>query len=638
LAYGWQTTPHELHGQQTLIANHDNGDQILNGFDYINQKQRAALNGDIFNPTLSYVPVGKSGRSDVFSVDYGDWAPRISAAWNPSLRSGFLGRMFGDRKTVIRGGYGIAYDRVNTVQSVIIPMLGVGFAQTINTNTPLCNANGASVQGCNASVPLSGAGANPGLASFRVGVDGSIPTPPAPAAVPSPIVPANGLSEILSFQNDPQFQVGRSHSIDFTIQRSLPGQMIFEAGYIGRIGRHLPNSVNFNSAPYMFKDKASGQSFAQAFDAVAVATRNGQTPANQPWFENQLPGSGAGCGAGGANISATACLVAGNGAAFLNNNVSNLFLSMDFARLGLGLPEYTNTQVLDLFVRASRDKSNYNALVLTLRNNSWHGLFFDFNYTFSKSLDTVGAVQNDARYYSSSYNTRLDYGPSFFDRPNVFNAIFNYDLPFGKGRFSNHHSFINRVTGGWYAAGIFRKSSGVPELVTVSGQPFGGGIIFATPSGMLPTVPVDSLGGGSIHGGINGSTVNTPLGPQSVGTAGDPKNSGTGLNYFADPGGAFLKFRPTLLATDTNDGRNSPLRGLSFWNLDTRFGKSTAITERVKVEFSADFFNIFNHANFLDPSFDTTNPATFGVINTQLIPADRISGARWIQLGFRIDF
>ena len=151
-------------------------------------------------------------------------------------------------------------------------------------------------------------------------------------------------------------------------------------------------------------------------------------------------------------------------------------------------------------------------------------------------------------------------------------------------------------------------------------------------------MPVDSLGGGSIHGGVNGSTVNTPLGPQSVGTAGDPKNSGTGLNYFADPGGAFLKFRPTLLATDTNDGRNSPLRGLGFWNLDTRFGKSTAITERVKVEFSADFFNIFNHANFLDPSFHTTNPATFGVINTQLIPADRISGARWIQLGFRIDF
>src|SRR5207247_7373118 len=123
------------------------------------------------------LPIKNSGRSDVFKVDYGDVAPRLSAAWNPNYRSGFLGRFFGDRKTVIRGGYGIAYDRVNTVQSVIIPMLGVGFAQTISVVKPLCNANGASVQGCNASVPLSGAGANPGLASFRVGLDGSIPPP-----------------------------------------------------------------------------------------------------------------------------------------------------------------------------------------------------------------------------------------------------------------------------------------------------------------------------------------------------------------------------------------------------------------------------------------------------------------------------
>ena len=294
--------------------------------------------------------------------------------------------------------------------------------------------------------------------------------------------------------------------------------------------------------------------------------------------------------------------------------------------------------MLDLFTRTSRDTSNYNALVVTLRNNSWHGLFYDFNYTFSKSLDTAGAVQNDARYYSSSYNTHLDYGPSLFDRPHVFNAIFDYELPFGKGRFHNNHAFINKITGGWYAAGIFRRSSGVPELVTISGQPFGGGIIFATPSGAFPTVPVGELDGGSIHGGVNGSTVNTPLGAQDVGTSGNPKNGGTGLNYFANPGATFLKFRPALIASDTNDGRDSPLRGLPFWNLDTRLGKTTNISERVKIEFSADFFNLFNHANFLDPSFDLTNPAVFGVINTQLIPADRISGARWIQLGFRIDF
>lgn len=640
LAYGWQTTPHELNQQQTLIANHDAGDAIINAFDYINAKQKAAQSGDVFNPTLSYIPIKNSGRSDVFAVDYGNWAPRASAAWNPGFHEGLLSRVFGNRKTVVRGGYGIAYDRVNTVQSVIIPMLGVGFAQTINVKTPLCSASGTPGQSC-------GVDTTPGGSVFRVGIDGQIPTPAAPSALSSPIVPAQGLSEILSFQNDPQFKVGRSHSIDFTIQRSLPGQMIFEAGYVGRFGRNLPNSVNFNSAPYFFKDKSSGQTFAQAFDAVATQLRNGQAVTNQPWFENQLPNLQTFSAVASQNgifscptaSSATSCLVQNSAAAFKQDLASSLFLTMDLSRAFLlNLPAYDNTQVLELFTRTSRDKSNYNALILDLRNNSWHGFLFDFNYTFSKSLDTVGAVQNDARYYSSSFNTHLDYGPSFFDRPHVFNAIFNYDLPFGKTLLKSSHATINKVTGGWYTAGIFRKSSGLANIVSVSGQSFGGGLDFGTNAGMIPTVPVGTLGGGSVNSGVcstgAGSGGNGPNCPHP----GAPASTGTGLNYFADPATAITKFRPALLSSDTNDGRNSPLRGLGFWNLDVRFGKSTTITERVKAEFSFDFFNIFNHPNFLDPSFDTTNPSNFGVINTQLIPADRISGSRWIQFGFRIDF
>jgi len=183
-------------------------------------------------------------------------------------------------------------------------------------------------------------------------------------------------AEILSFQNDPNFQVGRSHMIDFTLQRSLAGQMIFELGYVGRFGRHLPNSVNFNSVPYMFKDKASGQTFAQAFDAVATELRAGTAPGavtTQPWFENLIPN---GCGGG---TSSTACVAGGNISSFQNDNLSNLFLNLDFSRLGAGEQAFTNLQVLDLFTRTSRDTSNYHALVVTLRNNNWHGLYFDLN-------------------------------------------------------------------------------------------------------------------------------------------------------------------------------------------------------------------------------------------------------------------
>ncbi len=653
IGYGWQTTPQELHGQQTLIANHDNGDSIITGIQYIKAKEAAAEAGDVFNPTLSYIPIRNSGRSDVSNVDYGDWAPRLSAAWNPSFHDGVLGHLFGDRKTVIRGGYGIAYDRVNTVQSVIIPMLGVGFAQTINLQTPLCNANGTSVSGCNAAVGV-GSGGNPGAASFRVGVDGAIPTPALPAAVSSPIVPSVPFAETLSFQNDPNFKDGRAHMVDFTIQRTLPGQMILEIGYVGRFGRNLAGSINFNSAPFMFKDKSSNQIFAQAYDAVATQLRAGIAPVlpngtvnpafnNQPWFEHQLAGLGVGCGLDTTqatpvptNISATACLASGNSVNFINNNVSSLFNTIDIDRqFVLGLQPYDNLQVLDLFMRDSHDTSNYNAFVLTLRNNNWHGLVFDLNYTRSKSLDDVGAVQNAAEYHSSSYNFHLDYGPSFFNRPNVFNALYNYELPFGGShRLSSSNSFVKRVIGGWYTSGILRISSGIPELVTTSGQSFGGGDIFGITAGMLPTVPIGSIGGGGVHSGV----CSTGAGSNGNGGNCSTPGTGTGLNYFANPSAAIGNFRQTLLATDTNDGRNSPLSGLGLWNFDMTLGKQTAITERIKVEFSADFFNLFNHVNFLDPSLDVTNPSTFGVINTQLVPADRIQGSRWIQFGLRFKF
>src|SRR5205807_10574954 len=62
----------------------------------------------------------------------------------------------------------------------------------------------------------------------------------------------------------------------------------------------------------------------------------------------------------------------------------------------------------------------------------------------------------------------------------------------------------------------------------------------------------------------------------------------------------------TLFPYTTLFRSNNPLRGLGLWNLDVRFGKSTKITEKIRAEFSFDFFNIFNHPNFLDPSFDVT--------------------------------
>jgi hypothetical protein len=662
LSYGWQTTPQERDGKQTFMVDNSNGNKILTAKDYLDAKAAAAAAGNFYDPTIGYLPIRSSGRSNVFNVDYGDFAPRFSIAWNPTYQSGFMARILGNRKTVIRSGYGIAYDRINTVGSVIIPMLGVGFAQTLSVGSPLCNASGTLGAGCNPAPGLSGSGANPGLASFRVGVDGSIPTPTPLGKQKIPVVPQGFLAETLSFANDPDFKVGRSHMIDFTIQREMRGNMLLEVGYIGRLARDLLNNVNFNSSPIMFKDKVSGQTFAQAYDAMSAQVRAGVSPALpngspnptfkvQQWFENLLPGFGVGCGPvdpitmKATNTTSSACVATSFAGDFSSFNVSDLFLNMDAFRLfALGAPTFNNLTILDMFVRTHRDFSNYHAAFLALHNRGWHGVQWDANYTFSKSLDQIGTVQNSASYFASSFNPAFEYGPSFFDRTHVFNLTYNYDLPFGgHHRLSSSHSAFNKIIGGWYTSGIFRANSGAPLTVVEgqSGSSLGGGLIFGFPQSAIPIAGPNSFGGGS-HSGVC-------AGPGNPGSTGDGPNckslyqpgtalTGTGLNYFGNPTTAINDFRPILLASDGRTGRSQPLRGFGLWNLDLRIGKETKFSERYGVEFSAALFNAFNHVNFQDPTLDLTNLPTFGVVSQSLTPANRDASSRWIQLGLRVNF
>src|SRR5260370_27439829 len=249
----------------------------------------------------------------------------------------------------------------------------------------------------------------------------------------------------------------------------------------------------------MLKASASGQTFAQAFNAISTELDANKPVTAHAWFENQLPGfnglSVANGGCGGSAASTTACLVSQNQPLFAGRFVTSLFQNMGFDRSALGLLPYNNLQVvLALFVRTHNDVSNYHAATFTLRKRPSHGLQFDLNYTFSRSLDQLGGLQNNAGTYASSFNPNLQYGPSLFDRKHVFNAIFNYDLPAGRGhKFSFHNSVFDKVIGGWYVTGVFRANSGLP--LPVVGGDFGGGPVPHTVN-MLPPVDPSSLCGG----------------------------------------------------------------------------------------------------------------------------------------------
>jgi hypothetical protein len=621
LTYSWLTPPSEKLDRIALITDRASG-EVFSAESYLRRKREAALRGEVFNPEIGVRPIKDSGRDTLFDTDYSNWGPRVALAWSPSFQDGILGALAG-RRSVLRGGFGIVYDRVNTISVILPAAFGIGFGQVLQTLAPTCTASSAPGAGCNAAAGAT----NRGLSAFRVGVDGQIPIPAFPASA-SPIVPAV-LSGGTTFATDPKRRVGRNYLIDVTVQRELPANMVMEVGYIGRLGRELPIGVDLDASPYFFVDRASGQSFAQAFDSVACVLRGdaGKTfgsftcPSSvqpQPWFENQLPGFG------------TAGVSAAFGSLLQTNAVGTLFLQMNALRqTSLGLPPFNNLQLLAILMASSGGVSNYHGMFVTLRNRPWRGLQFDVNYTLAKSLDQAGNVQNSLALITTGFDPHIDYGPALSDRRHIFNGIFNYELPFGAGRqWSSSHGWVNRIVGGWYFSGIYRAFTSLPLEVTDNSGVFGGSLA-ALGNGAIPLVNPGKLGAG-IYSGVAGSG--------GIGTAGNPATNGSGLNLFADPEAAFKSFRRILLSQDGRVGRANAFRGPGFWNLDLRIAKETSVTELVKFEFSADFFNVFNHVSFATPSLSLNSPAAFGVISSQLTPPNRTNGARWIQFGTRISF
>jgi hypothetical protein len=705
LGWGYQSPYGEDHGRADVLVQCLNpscsSNAPVHAEQFMATKKAMALQGKNYNPTFGYVPYGKLGMSGMWNPDWGDWAPRVSIAWSPDATNGRLGKLIGNKKTVIRAGYAMAYDRLGG--GTISHLLGQapGFYVSPQSVTPGCSASGVPGANCVTS------STDPTQSIFRIGFDGPVPVPTLPGLTvplsatnpfvpgatgnpPSPVDQSNGQV----FMYDTNFKVGRNHMVDFSVQRELPGNMIMEIGYMGRLGRRLPAPYMVNSVPYMFKDvtkldgtPGSSQAFAQAYDCIAQTLRYGAVsnwPAmpklgnfacqgaggalmGQPWFENQMPAgwgaSGAGCGVAG--MSNTQCISSQQGPAFVQGNLGlnspfgAIFGTITAARCqsAVTLADFQscsllNMQQFDLQERTSNDYSNYHAIIATLRNRGWHGMFYDLNYTFSRCLDQGGRPQGFLNGFDDSFNLHAMYGPCYFDRTHVFNGTFNYDLPFGTGHKLSAGGGVNRIIGGWYMSGIIRVNSGLPLVVAESGLAYGGGLITSNNVDMIPT------GSGGFTTGLNKSTgdtvpascanyANAMGGTTLIGSAG----ATLGYNYFSDPAAAYCSFRPILLTSDTRDGRAHPLRGFGLSNVDASIGKETAVTERFKLKFSADFFNVFNHVTFQDPLnpafstgfIDPTNAsgfggATFGVITKSFVPPQRQVGSRWIQLGLRLSF
>ncbi len=237
--------------------------------------------------------------------------------------------------------------------------------------------------------------------------------------------------------------------------------------------------------------------------------------------------------------------------------------------------------------------SNYNSMVVTAKYQH-RGVFVQGSYVYGKSIDDGSAFFGSSGEQSGvadGNHINFDRGPSSFDIRQ--RAVVNYviDMPFGPGhRLMGWNNGFNREAfGGWQVAGITTIQGGSPFTVVNTSQDFSGFNQFHDRP--------DVIGTGQLT--QNNSNPDNAFDP----------------TYFGVVGGKVVN--PPPFGRVGSSGRNQ-YYGPALINYNFTALKTFALTtERLKLTFAADFFNIFNHTNFSNPVAAQSN-ANFGKITSTL--------------------
>jgi hypothetical protein len=208
--------------------------------------------------------------------------------------------------------------------------------------------------------------------------------------------------------------------------------------------------------------------------------------------------------------------------------------------------------------------SNYNALQTILRLRAWRGLSSQIAYTWSHALDEISEYR--ATVVDDAFNPKRDYGNSDFDTRHLFTIDFTYDVPKAPWATSG---WSKRIMNDWQISSVMNFHTGQPfdevlSYLNLIGNPFAGVDHKFSATGAFP---------GTIW--VNPAAFCDP----------NAVNPATNLT---DPGCTGSSFG--------NVSRNK-YYGPGFGDVDLSFIKNIRITERVKIQLRADFFNLFNRIN-----------------------------------------
>lgn len=625
LRYQLYSVPYEAHGDESVSS-------PINLDTYIHDRLTLDAAGNPSNsntglPFYSYVLGGKANHGpDLYGMSYKDFAPRVAVAYNPSFSP----------KTVVNASAGIVYDRtvINAINFLQDQISYLFFNQQVN------NFGSSSVDASLAAAPRLGA---------NLAYPATLNPPPAPVTAPyTPYVDSTGTPNGLalgqtSFVISPTLKDPYSIALNFGVQRELPSHMIVKVNYVGRLGRRLLADADASQVMDVPDyTNGSNQSMAQAFAGLTTQLRAGADPsalAAEPWFEDVLaPGTGASIG-----FDNNTELVAAMARQYpIRGDISDSLYSLayytyfqgftGFLPTNIGIPSQFGTNAY----LTNKGSSNYHGLLLTVDKNLSQGLQFQFNYTWSHSIDNTSLSTNNNSLFSNTgfvcdiLRPRACRANSDFDVRQEITSNFVYDLPVGRGKMfaGNASHWLDEAIGGW-------SFSGLPSYRTG---------IAITPYSDAYLASFDN-GDPAIFTGKKSDLkvkVNVDQSSKIVyAFAGGAAGAAKVLSEFRGPVG--LEY-----------GQRNLVRGPGAFFFDAGLGKNFAIIEdKLTLKFRADAFNVFNHPNFGPPGGGAvpggynglnivTGASNFGQIFSTNSSPDSLAvtadNARVAQFSLRLEF
>ncbi len=597
IRYTYLQTPWEVHGQQVAPT--------IDTHTWYQQRESAALQGQIYEQDLSFAPNGNFyNKPNYWTPQKLNFAPRLSFAYSP------------DSKTSIRAGFGLYFDHYGEALVNTFSQQG-----SFGLSTSLSNPAG-----------VYNAESSPRYINRRTLPPISVPSAPPTTTFPY-LYPQGNFA--IQWGLDSKLQTPYSESLDLSVQRQIPGGFTVEANYIGRLGRHLLQSLDI-AEPVDFVDTNGGGDYYNAGGKLShLVDLNGGNPNASvpaiPYFEDLFPWM--------ANFdyqgeSATQAIYSDEWAPFRSNlGATTALADLDFycfsSSLGVPYPcpanhvsRFWQDQFSSLYVLSSIGMSYYNAGQIILRHPTSHGLNVDFSYTLANSIDMGSDTERGTEFnnvtgginggnFSNILNTWKPYlnrGHSDFDIRHLITMDWVYVLPFGQGQkfASSANAVANAFIGGWQWTGINRWTSGLPFSVTEPGW---------TTDWQIESFGVVTGKVQMKKQVLNGSP-QVFLNPSAI-------NSGTTTGS------------PIRLPYPGEAGERNNFRGDGWFGLDSGLNKSWKLGEYGAIKFDWQVFNVTNSVRFNTNPIYLSQGLTGGSLGSysamQNLP-------RRMQFGLRYDF